>query len=209
MKERQYYIIYDEKTNINYIYLLFFMSIAEYNPASQRYDIVRYQSIQKLANKINEVCGDNSISTSTLNRLLDRSDQYKDYLRFDRKNKIISINNYIKDKKKFVYITQKEAQFFMKQKDNMLFRYYLYHKYWCGFRKDKAHNSTAKQILSNMGYSDSSNRMLSLFSNYNGILSKNGFLIIQKYRDDMGNERNRYSLNDLYVYKKPEQGKDL
>ena len=68
------YIIYDEKTNINYIYLLFFMSIAEYNPASNRYDIVRYKSIKKLADTINEVCGDNSISTSTLNRLLDRNE---------------------------------------------------------------------------------------------------------------------------------------
>lgn len=45
MKERQYYIIYDEKTNINYIYLLFFMSIAEYNTASNRYDIIIYKSI--------------------------------------------------------------------------------------------------------------------------------------------------------------------
>lgn len=207
MKERQYYIIYDEKTNINYIYLLFFMSIAEYNPASNRYDIVKYKSIQKLADTINEVCGDKSISTSTLNRLLDRSEQYEDYLKFDRKNKIIYINNYIKDKKKFVYITQKEAHFFMKQKDNILFRYYIYHKYWCGFRKCKSHDSTAKQILLDLGYSNSSNRMLSLFSSYNSILAENGFLIIEKYRDDMGNERNRYNLNDLYVYKKSE--KDL
>ena len=207
MKERQYYIIYDEKTDINYIYLLFFMSIAEYNPASQRYDIVRYQSIQKLANKINEVCGDNSISTSTLNRLLNRSDQYKDYLKFDRKNKIIQINNYIKNKKRFVYITQKEAQFFMKQKDNILYRYYLYHKYWCGFCKDKTHDSTAKQILQGLGYSDTSNRMVSLLSSYNKILADQAFLIIESYRDNMGNKRNRYSLNDLYVYKKSE--KDL
>ena len=206
MKERQYYIIYDEKTNINYIYLLFFISIAEYNPASKRYDIVRYKSIKKLANRINEVCGDNSISTSTLNRLLDRD--YKGYLVFDRKNKIIQINNYIKNKKRFVYITQKEAQFFMKQKDNLLFRYYLYHKYWCGFRKDKAHNSTAKQILLDLGYSDISNRNISLFSNYNVILSNNGFLIIQKYRDDMGNERNKYSINNLYTYTKPKDEKN-
>lgn len=206
MKERQYYIIYDEKTNINYIYLLFFMSIAEYNPASKRYDIVKYKSIKKLADRINEVCGDNSISTSTLNRLLDRD--YKGYLVFDRKNKIIQINNYIKNKKRFVYITQKEAQFFMKQKDNLLFRYYLYHKYWCGFRKDKAHDSTAKQILLDLGYSDISNRNISLFSNYNGILSNNGFLIIQKYRDDMGNERNKYSINNLYTYTKPKDEKN-
>lgn len=205
MKERQYYIIYDEKTDINYIYLLFFISIADYNPASKRFDIVRYKSIKKLADKINEVCGDNSISTSTLNRLLDRTDQYKNYLKFDRQNKIIYINNFIKDKSKFVYITQKEAEFFMKQKDNILFRYYLYHKYWCGFRKDKAHDSTAKQILLDLGYTNTSNRMFSLFSNYNGILSKNGFLIIQKYRDDMGNERNRYMINDLYIYKKPDK----
>ena len=205
MKERQYYIIYDEKKNINYIYLLFFMTIAEYNPASKRYDIVRYKSIKKLADKINEVCGDNSISTSTLNRLLDRTDDYKNYLKFDRQNKIIYINNFIKDKSKFVYITQKEAEFFMKQKDNILFRYYLYHKYWCGFRKDKAHDSTAKQILLDLGYSDISNRMISLFSNYNKILAENGLLIIQKYRDDMGNIRNKYNLNDLYIYKKPDK----
>lgn len=202
MKERQYYIIYDEKTNINYIYLLFFMSIAEYNPASNRYDIVRYKSIKKLADTINEVCGDNSISTSTLNRLLDRSEQYENYLLFDRKNKIIYINNYIKDKSKFVYITQNEAKFFMKFKDNILFRYYLYHKYWCGFCKNKSHDSTAKQILQGLGYSDMSNRMVSLLSSYNSILADNGFLIIEQYRDDMGNKRNRYSLNDLYVFKK-------
>ena len=208
MKERQYYIIYDEKKNINYIYLLFFMTIAEYNPASKRYDIVRYKSIKKLADKINEVCGDNSISTSTINRLLERTDQYKDYLIFDRKNKIVYINNFIKDKKKFVYITQKEAEFFMEQKDNILFRYYLYHKYWCGFRKDKSHDSTAKQILLDLGYSDISNRMISLFSNYNGILSKNGFLIIYKYRDDMGNERNKYSINNLYTYTNPKDEKE-
>lgn len=45
MKERKYYIIYDEKADINYIYLLFFISIAEYNPETKRYDIVRYKSI--------------------------------------------------------------------------------------------------------------------------------------------------------------------
>lgn len=205
MKERQYYIIYDEKADINYIYLLFFISIAEYNPETKRFDIIRYKSIQKLADRINEVCGNNSISTSTLNRLLNKNEQYKDYLEFDRKNKIIKINNDIKAKKRFVYITQNEAKFFMHQNSNPLFRYYLYHKYWCGFRKDKSHDSTLRQILIDLGYQGNSNKQISLLSDYNKILSDNGYLLINKYRDDLGNERNKYTINPLYIFTKPKE----
>lgn len=208
MKERKYYIIYDEKADINYIYLLFFISIAEYNPETQRYDIVRYKSIQKLADRINEICGNNSISTSTLNRLLDKVDQYKGYLEFDRKNKIIKINNDIKAKKRFVYITYDEAKFFMQQNSNPLFRYYLYHKYWCGFRKDKSHDSTLRQILIDLGYKGNSNKQISLLSDYNKILSDNGYLLINKYRDDLGNERNKYAINPLYIFTRPKEKKE-
>lgn len=192
---KKYYISYNESADINYIYLLCLYSIADYNIYTQRYDIINYKSIQDIVNKINALYGDKYISTSTIRRLLE-DNKYKDYFYNNKETKQIILFNNIKDNNKFIVLNNKEVEFFIQKKDNLLLKYYIYHKYYCGFNKDKKHDSTIKQMLQALSLSINSNANISKLCNYNQILAQNNFLSISKYKDNNGYERNLYSIVD-------------
>ena len=122
---------------------------------------------------------------------------FYDYFNYNADNKeIILYNNFKKDKaksNKFVVITEKEKEFLIQQDDNLLCKYLLYIKYYCGKSKTKTTDFTAEQFFAAIGYSKKSGSYKSLLSNYNGILSARGFIKIDKYREN-GKERNIYAL---------------
>lgn len=186
----QYYIQYNEKANINYIYLLTLYSIAEYNSTTKRYDTITYKRFADIEEKTARV---HRISVSTLIRIF-KKQEYKPYISLDKMNKKITIHNDIKGCNKFIALSPKEADILIKSGDNLLARYYCYMKYYCGYSKSKKIDTTAKQFLTAIGLSTKSNNYLSILSSYNSLLAESGILQIEKYRDNNGHERNVYSL---------------
>ena len=83
--------------------------------------------------------------------------------------------------------------FLIQKNDNLLSKYYLYLVYYCGIAKNQQTDSTAKQILEKIGYSNSGNNLTKL-SSYNKILSSIGLVQIEKYKDSRGYWRNLYSI---------------
>lgn len=189
----KYYIIYDEKANINYCYLLMFYSIAEYNQQEKRYNIIKYKSIKEITEKIYNKYNI-SISQKTIDRILSNQN-YNKYITVDKKKKEIIINNDITNCKKWLVLSQFEVDIILNN-DNLFCKYYLYLKYYCGFNKDKKHNSTYKQILEAIGYKYSPTQAERL-KVYNNIIAFNGLLKISQYRDEKGHKRNSYSLNNF------------
>lgn len=72
----------------------------------------------------------------------------------------------------------------------------MYHKYYCGYTKTHTHDTTIKQMLCALGYSDKSNANVSKLCSYNCLLVDCGLLNITKQRDENGNERNIYRINN-------------
>ena len=83
--------------------------------------------------------------------------------------------------------------FLIQKNDNLLSKYYLYLVYYCGIAKNQQTDSTAKQILEKIGYSNSGTNLTKL-SSYNKTLSSTGFISIEKYKDSNGYWRNLYSI---------------
>lgn len=191
---KHYYIPYNAKANINYIYLLYLYSLAEYNKITKLFDTVNYNSIRDLQKQIKDKFGkDLAVSSSTLARLLKNTD-YSNYIKVDQKHKKIALQNDTKGMSAFVMLTNREVDFLLKQQDNLLIKYYLYLKYFCGFDTSKKQDFTAKQFLTYCGYSANSNSYLSKISDYNRILQENNFIKIQPYTDSKGRTRNIYYL---------------
>lgn len=198
---RNYFIKYNPRDRVNYIYLFMLYGIAEYNKKTMTYNIITYNTKKELAAKINNTYNkDNgeALSYSTLVRVLNNA-VYNDYFTV-QDNSIILNNSFSKYSKNseipFVILTNKEADFLIQNKDNLLARYYIYLKYYCGLaaKAGTIQNFTAKQFLSSIGMSVDNHNNLSKISSYNNLLSSSGFIEINKYRDKNGNERNSYKL---------------
>ena len=187
---KKYFLPYNEKEQANYIYILMFYSIANYNKTTKRYDTIKYSSIKNLRDQLNNI-SNKTISESTLRRLLQK-ECYKTFLQIDSSTKTIRILNDIKKCSKFVMIHDSAAQIIMDNGDNLFATYYLYLKYYCGYSKSRKIDTTAKQFLAACGYSTNSNSYISKISEYNSILSQNGLISITKYKDNNGYERNCY-----------------
>lgn len=123
---------------------------------------------------------------------------YKEYFTFDRSEKRITLNNDFRRGKDgtryFITLSDYEATFLISKDEALLTRYYLYLKFYCGRARSKDIDTTAKQILSALGYSAASGKNISLLSYYNSLLVSQGLISIQKYRDISGRERNIYTL---------------
>ena len=195
---RNYFIRYDPAADVNYLFLFMLYGIADYDKMKRRYDKIHYNSKKDLAAKLKLAYGDKAFSYSTLNRILS-NDNYKAYLAVDKDT--ITINNNFsnisrQEKEPFIVITSKEADFLVQQNDKLLATYYCYLKYYCGlaakagFKQD----ATAKQFLLSVGLSADNHNNLSRISSYNTLLSNEGFIKIDKYRDENGNERNIYTM---------------
>lgn len=192
----KYFIPFSVSANINYVYFFCLLQIAEYNRETKRYDTIIYKSISELTNRINTFSAI-SISDSTISRFLREMEreEYKEYLSIDRKKKIITINNNYRDKRllPFVVIDERALSFLIKQKSNLLCKYYLYLCYYCGISKTNGTNNTVKQFLDTCGYSTKSGNYISVISEFNSLLVKNQFIAIRKYKDKQGYERNIYT----------------
>lgn len=183
----KYFIRFDTSADINYIYLFSFYSIASYNKATARYDTILYSSISQLSKSLN-------ISTATLNRVLNNT-EYSNYFSIDKQSKIIRLkNNFQKGVNiPFVCLSSAEVSYLLSMKDNLLCKYYIYIKYYCGYNSNKQ-DFTAKQFLTAYGYSTSNNDYITKVSSYNGLLLERGFIDIERYTDQHGHSRNIYRL---------------
>lgn len=161
-------------------------SIAEYNKETKCFDTIQYKSVSALAELLIK-------SPSALNSAFKKED-YKPFFTVDKTAKRITIhNNVAKEKKPFVCLSVEETDFLIGMWDNLLCKYYIYLKYYCGYTKSKTTDGTIKQFLKMCGYSQDSS-YIDTVSNYNTLLKAEGLIKIKSYRDESGNKRNIYSL---------------
>ena len=187
-----YFIPFIPSAKVNYITIITLMEYADYNIESNAYDTIHYISIPKLSKLVN-------ISTSTLNRIVsnDQSNDYRLFLSVDVKHKIIKLNtafsnSKITNKKPFIILTKAEIQILKEYNDNLLCKYLMYIKYYCGYSKSGYTDFTANQFLIAIGYQTSSNSTKERLSFYNKILKERNLLIIETFIDELGHNRNRY-----------------
>lgn len=196
-----YFIPYDEKSDINYIYLFYLYAIAEYNSENKLRNIIHYKNLQDIEQKINSIFaknGNSCISKSTISRLL-KDSKYNNYFSVDTKNKVIVLNNdYRKTntnrKNKFVVVSQKQRDLIIEKQDNFFAKYSLFLIYYCGHSQSGKTDFTALQFLEACGYSTKSGNYVSKLCEFNRLLEERQIIKIDKYRDNNGNERNIYSL---------------
>lgn len=195
---RNYFIRYNPKANINYLYLFMLYGIAEYDKVERRYNTIHYNTKKELAAKIAATYGKSAMSLSTISRLMNNT-AYNDYYTIGY-NKIILNNNFTNyngmKHTPFIVITDDEAKFFIEQRDKLLARYYCYLKYYCSYAQlsGSIQDFTAKQFLDTIGLSLDNHNNLSKISGYNTLLVNNGYIKIEKYRDKYGYERNKYTI---------------
>lgn len=196
MKQNKvYYIPFIENMKQIDLYLLFSLyDLAEFNPNKKVFDTVRYSSQSNLALQL-------GISLSQLKRIISNN-AYSSYFQVDTKEKTITLyndfrnSNSQKEIKPFVSLSADEIRVLRENEKNneLLPKYYVYLKYYCGFNvKSHSTDSTAKQILSAIGYSTNSSYQ-ALLSSYNQILTKNKLIRITQYRDEKKQIRNRYAI---------------
>ena len=184
---KHYYLPFLPMAKIDYLHLLALYDLAEYQTDTGAFDTIRYTSSAALAEQV-------KLSSSTISRIL-KSEKYADFLIVDREHKVITLNNNFRKSvnQPFVMLTAAEVKLIREIEDNLFAKYLIYLKYYCGFTKDKKNDFTAKQFLAACGYSTSSNDYVSKVSEYNGILLANGIIRIEKYTDELGQTRNRYT----------------
>ena len=71
-----YYIYFNLKDNINYVFLLSLYRLAEYNKQSRRYDVIKYNTQKELAVML-------GVSPQTLNNYFN-NDEYNNYFFVDK-----------------------------------------------------------------------------------------------------------------------------
>ena len=181
-----YYLRFIPTANVDYCKLLSFYELAEYNPEKKCFDKIHYNSVGKLAEQL-------GFSSSTVNRIFDSVD-YGKFMSVDKKEKTITLHNHFPKgtKDSFVRLTADEVKLLRDNDDNLLSKYLIYLKYYCGYTKDKKTDFTAKQFLSACGYSTKSNKLLNLIGSYNNLLVRSGLIKIESYRDELGHTRNNY-----------------
>lgn len=190
---RNCYIYYNESETINYTFLFCLYLIAELDINERVYNTIYYKSQSELAEKVSNICDNFSISTASIKAILN-DEKYIPYFSKE-KGKIILNNNFKKCKgniNKFVILTDKELLFLIKQNDKLLNKYFLYLKYYIGYKKDKQINDTSNRILSAIGYSIKSGQNKEKLSRFNKILTDNKMIKIKRYIDEQGHCRNIY-----------------
>ena len=198
-----YYLPYIPKASVNYLYILYLYGLAERENDSQVKSMVRYQSIRDLCNQINNKFaedGETLISNSTMNRVLN-SKVYQQFFSIgsDTKSKYLLLNNNFYQQKEccFVRLIPSIYKRIVQSKDNLFAKYLIYLVYKCSIHKNKT-DFTANQFLDAFGLSTHSNDNKSRISGYNTLLEQESFVLIDRWRDAAGNNRNTYSLIDDY-----------
>ena len=189
------FVYFNEKSNIKYSYLITLYLMSEFNKKNNC-SIIIYRTITELLYRFNDVrkCFNlQPISNTTLNRFLNSESRYG-YFDVNKDSKTIVLNNNFISKSGFIVLTDKEQSFLLKYDNQLLFKYYTYLKYYCGYSKSKSCNITAKQFLNAIEYSSSSNSTISKISGFNNLLLNEGLISIHKFRDNNGRERNLYTI---------------
>lgn len=200
---RSYYIIYREEAEINYLLLLLLHKIAQVDKKTRLYNTIEYSSLEALAASMNEAyeeatkSKEAAVSKATLSRFLKEYGNSL-YFKHDRQKKHIVLLNDMKNattkkKEKFIVLTDKEINFLLLEKQQLLIRYYLFIKYNCGYSGKNYTDFTASQFLEASNYSSTSGKNKALLSSYNALLTSNGLIRISKFRLD-GKERNGYTI---------------
>ena len=181
---RNYFLRYNPSAKVNYLYLFMLYGIAEYDKKRGLYNKVSFNTKKELAARLKNAYGESAFSYATLTRLLKNS-EYNNY--FSLQGNTITLNNNFsnitkKNNEPFIIVTNKEADFLIKQQDSLLAAYYCYIKYYCG---KAAHagikqDFTAKQFLLSVGLSAENHNNLSRISSYNTLLSREGLIKIAK-----------------------------
>ena len=186
--KKYYYLRFRPTANIDYLYLLSFYDLAEYNIESKVFDTIHYPSMRVLAESL-------KVSPKTVKRIFDNP-AYAEFMSVDKSIKTITLyNTFAKGQtEQFVRLTADEVKLIREVNTNLFAKYLIYLKYYCGYTNNKT-DFTAQQFLSACGYSTKSNSTLDIISTYNGLLVERGFITIQKYRDELGHTRNRYAYN--------------
>ena len=184
---QQYYLRFVPTAKVDYTLILNLYDLADYNTETNCFDTVRYRSLAELAQQL-------GTTEKTLCRHLNKED-YKNFLSIDKKTREIRL---IVDFKKtgykvpFITLSPVEVRVLREKNEDLLYRYFIYLKYYCGYSANKRIDTTEKQILSAIGYSSNSSYIQKL-SAYNTELSQKGIINIKKYRDEKGKIRNIYS----------------
>ena len=184
---KKYYLRFLPTANIDYVFLLTLYDLADYNTDTKTYSIINYKSLAELA----RLC---SVSDKTLRRHLVDT-EYSPFLQWDKQNKrVILLNDFSKTgyKTPFLTVSPEEVRLLLTQKDNLLCKYLIYLKYFCGYSASKCIDTTCKQFLSAIGYSSNSSYP-SKISGYNTLLEQKGILKIERKHDERGYLRNVYS----------------
>ena len=184
---KKYYLRFLPTANIDYVFLLTLYDLADYNTDTKTYSIINYKSLAELA----RLC---SVSDKTLRRHLVDT-EYSPFLQWDKQNKrVILLNDFSKTgyKTPFLTVSPEEVRLLLTQKDNLLCKYLIYLKYFCGYSASKCIDTTWKQFLSAIGYSSNSSYP-SKISGYNALLEREGIIRITKKHDERGFLRNVYS----------------
>ena len=200
-----YYLPYIPEAKVNYLYILYLYGLAERGISSQVKSLVRYQSVRDLCEQINNKFAETDdekqlISISTMNRVLN-SKVYQQFFSIgsDAKSKYLLLNNDFYQQKEccFVRLIPSIYKRIVKSKDNLFAKYLIYLVYKCSIHKNKT-DFTANQFLDAFGLSTHSNDNKSRISGFNTLLEQESFVLINRWRDAAGNNRNTYSLIDDY-----------
>lgn len=197
----RYYLPFIPKAQVDYLLLLDLADIAEYNIDTKQFDTIQFQSVSKLAERLNR-------NNTTLTRHLEKS-AYKPFFTYQKNNKRIILHTDFTAtgiQQPFVVLTNIEVQIIRyyeaqdkektdtKVNANLLCKYLMYLKYYCGYNKTRQTDTTEKQFLEACGYCGNSSSYKALIAKYNEILTRNKIFTIKKYRDELGHLRHRYSL---------------
>lgn len=195
---RLYFIKYQDKADINYLYLFMLYGLAENDRFLKRNSFISFTSLKDLSNRIDDKYGKYTFSYSTLRRILKNPD-YSFY--FTVHNNFIELHNYVIDTETnrvipFITISSADADYLIKKEDALLANYFCYLKFYCGLAESRhlKQDFTIKQYLSTTGLSTHNNTYISKIASYNQLLVKDGYLNITKYRDSLGHWRNIYSM---------------
>ena len=172
---------------VDYTLILNLYDLADYNNETGCFDTVRYRSLAELAQQL-------GTTEKTLGRHLNKKD-YENFFSIDKKTREIRL---IVDFKKtgykvpFLTLSPVEVRILREKNEDLLYRYFIYLKYYYGFSGCKGIDTTEKQILSAIGYSSNSSYP-SKISGYNALLEREGIIRITKKHDERGFLRNVYS----------------
>ena len=183
----KYYLRFVPKAKVDYTLILNLYDLADYNEKTNCFDIVRYSNLAELAQKLDT-------TEKTLSRHL-KKDDYKYFFSIDKKQREIRLIVDFKEtgyKVPFITLTPVEARYLRQKNEDLLYKHFIYLKYYCGFAIEKQIDTTEKQILCAIGYSSNSSYVQKLCC-YNNDLVSNGLLKIRKIRDNKGLIRNIYS----------------